>query len=289
MANLKEIKRRIGSVKKTRQITSAMKLVAGAKLRKATEAATRAKPYQEHLAEVLGRVAAAADDLDEPLLKTPESVSRVLLVVLSTDRGLCGAFNNLLLRRTRDWVEAKQADGIEVDCIVYGRKASDFFKYKKLESIDQVLNYAKSPKMELVRDLTARMRVGFTTGEYDEVWFISNVFVNTLVQTPTFARVLPLTLDADSGADEGGQYEFEPEAETIVSRLLPLMLRTVVLQKFLETDAGEQAARMTAMDNATRNASDLIDSLTLQYNRARQAAITTEITEIVSGAEALAG
>lgn len=287
MANLKEIKRRIGSVKKTRQITSAMKLVAGAKLRKATEAATRAKPYQEHLAQVLGRVAGAADDLDEPLLKSPESVSRVLLVVLSTDRGLCGAFNNLLLRRTRDWIEAKQADGIEVECLVYGRKASDFFKYNRLESIDQVLNYAKSDKMEIVRDLTSRMRVGFTSGQYDEVWFISNVFVNTLVQTPTFSRVLPLTLEASEADHDGGQYEFEPEAETIVTRLLPLMLRTVVLQKFLETDAGEQAARMTAMDNATSNASDLIDQLTLDYNRARQAAITTEIIEIVSGAEAL--
>lgn len=291
MANLKEIKRRIGTVKKTKQITSAMKLVAGAKLARATAAATGAKPYQEQLAGVLSRVAAYADGGEEPLLSSKPEVKKILVAVLTSDRGLCGGFNNTLLRRTMDWLEQQDARGATYDIVVYGRKGKAFLAYRKVAVADEVLNYGKQDKMELVRDLSDRMVSGFVSEDgYDEVYLVFNSFVNVLTQKPTFKRVLPLVIEAgeeDSSAGDLGEMEFEPDATTLLGRLLPLFLRTLVLQAFLETEAGEQAARMTAMDNATRNAGDLVDALTLEYNRARQAAITKELIEIVSGAEAL--
>ena len=200
MANLKEIKRRIGSVKKTRQITSAMKLVAGAKLARATAAATGAKPYQEQLAGVLSRVAENADSSREPLLQQPDEVKKVLAAVLTSDRGLCGGFNNTMLRRLMDWLEAKEAEGVEVDIIVYGRKGKAFLSYREIPTIDEVLNYAKTDKMDLARDLSDRMVSGFTDGDYDQVFIVYNTFVNTLTQKPTFKQVLPLEID--TGAAE---------------------------------------------------------------------------------------
>ncbi len=297
MANLKDIRGRISSVKKTRQITSAMKLVAGAKLKRATEHAAAARPYREQLEAVLRRVASAAgEDLDEPLLQAPEEVRRVLVVVLTSDRGLCGPFNNNLLRKTAEWLtDQRLGDDIEVELRVFGRKGEGFFKRSRWGLAHAVTDYARTPKMELVAPLTRLMVSGFVDGEYDEVYLVYNRFVSALSQTPTFDRVLPLSVDEDGEPKEGegapaaavGDYRYEPAVDEILGALLPLYLQTLVLGAFLETEAGEHAARMTAMDSATRNASDLIDQLTLDYNRARQAAITTEIIEIVSGAAAL--
>ena len=283
MANLKDIRRRISSVKKTKQITSAMKLVAAAKLRRATEAAMSARPYQAKLSEVLGRVAGKTEgDAQDPLLQRHESVQRALVVVLTTDRGLCGAFNNSMLRRLTDWLGQR---GCEVTLKMYGRKGTDFARARSIKVSASVLAWGARPRMDLVRELCAEAVTGFTDGTYDEVWVVYNTFVNAISQVPTFKRLLPMELEAS--ADDGGDVAYEPSPEHVLSRLLPLYLRTQVLQAFLETDAGEHAARMTAMDNATRNASDVIEALTLEYNRARQAAITKEIIEIVSGAEAL--
>jgi len=296
MANLKEIRNRIGSVKKTKQITSAMKLVAGAKLRRATERALAARPYRNQLEAVLKRVAGAAgEDLDEPLLKSREQVKRVLVVMLTSDRGLCGPFNNTLLRNAWDWIAEKRAQGVEVDVRVYGRKGQAFFRRMREETADQVVDYSRTAKMDLVRPLTGSMVAGFVDGQYDEVWLVYNKFVSVLVQRPTYDRILPLKVEAEQ-AEVGApptvdgtplDYRFEPAAPEIVGALLPLFLQTLVLGAFLETEAGFFAAQMTAMDNATKNAGDLIDRLTLSYNRARQAAITKEIIEIVSGAAAL--
>lgn len=289
MANLKDIKTRIVSVKKTKQITSAMKLVAAAKLKGATDRAVAAQPYQQRLREVIGNAAGRLGDVDLPLLAQPESVRKVLLVMLTTDRGLCGGFNNNLLRRMQTWIEERRTEGVEVTVRVYGRKGRDFCRQRAVPVADATLEYAKQAKMDLVTPLGDVMVAGFTEGAFDEVWLGYNTFVNAATQTPGFHKVLPLAIEpgeADA-ASAMTEYLFEPGPLAILETLLPLYLRTLLLQAFLETEAGEFGARMLAMDNATRNASELIDRLTLEYNRARQAAITTEITEIVSGAEAL--
>lgn len=292
MPSLKDIRTRITSVKKTKQITSAMKLVAAAKLRRASDRATAARPYRDQLESVLRRVAAAAgENIDEPLLKAREEVKKVLVVVITSDRGLCGPFNNALLRNANEWLAERRAQGVEVDVRVYGRKGQAFFKRTRVELVDQVTDYGKTPKMELVDPLTRESVAGFVDGKYDEVWLVYNRFVNTLVQKPTYDKVLPLSVEKAAESLEGSEgnleYRYEPGAAVILGELLPLFLQTLVLGAFLETEAGFYAAQMTAMDNATRNASDLIDRLTLDYNRARQAAITKELIEIVSGASAL--
>ena len=286
MPNLKEIKRRIDSVKSTKKITSAMKLVAGAKLRRATEAATRARPYQDKLSSVLHRVGSLAEGSEEPLLQSRDEIKKILVVVLTTDRGLCGGFNNNLLRKSLYWLKDRDAENVEIEIRTFGRKGRDFYKSSARAVADAQVDLARTPREELARPLSHLMVSGFTSGEYDECYVVYNEFVNAITQVPTFKRVLPIAMDAGEEA-AGGDFDFEPGPDAVLSALLPLYLRTVLLQSFLETDAGEHAARMTAMDNATSNASDLIADLTLVYNRARQAAITTEITEIVSGAEAL--
>lgn len=289
MPNLKDIRLRIGSVKKTKQITSAMKLVAGAKLKRATDRAMAARPYREQLGNVIRRVAAAAGDVEEPLMQPREEVKKILVVVLTSDRGLCGPFNNGLLRHTWDWMGQQRAKGAEVTVRLYGRKGQAFFRRVKQPLAESTLDYSRTPKMDLVRPLTSAMVAGFLDGEFDEVYLVYNRFVSALVQKPTFDQVLPLTVATPPGeeAEAPADYRYEPTADQILGALLPLYLQTLVLSAFLETEAGEFAARMTAMDSATRNASDLIDRLTLDYNRARQAAITKEIIEIVSGAAAL--
>lgn len=291
MPNLKDIRSRIGSVKKTKQITAAMKLVAAARLKGATDRATAAQPYQRRLKAVLGRLAEkAGDGVSDPLLMQPAAVKRILVVGLTSDRGLCGGFNNNLLRRFVTWHAEKRAGGVEVVVRTYGRKGRDFCRNRGIAVADATLDYGKTPKMDLVRPLADHMVAGFTTGQYDEVWVAYNQFVNAATQRPTFLKVLPLSVEGDEpGGNDAGMtdYLFEPSPVALLTTLLPLYLRTLILQTFLETEAGEYGARMVAMDNASRNASDRIDSLTLQYNRARQAAITKEIIEIVSGAEAL--
>lgn len=293
MPNLKDIKTRIVSVKKTKQITSAMKLVAGAKLRRATERAMSARPYRAQLSDVLRRVAGnIGESTEEPLLQPRPNVEKILVVVLSTDRGLCGGFNNNMLRKAAPWLTERSGKSIEVELVTYGRKGSDYLKTRGFDIAERHVDYGKTDKMDLVRPLTSKMVAGFLDGTYDEVWVVFNEFVNALIQEPTFERVLPVAIETadvefSNEAQAHIEYRYEPSSDGVLSALLPLYLRTLVLTSFLETEAGEHAARMTAMDNATRNASDLIDRLTLEFNRARQAAITTEITEIVSGAEAL--
>ena len=294
MANLKEIKRRIGAVKKTRQITSAMKLVSGAKLSRATAAARAAGPYQKHLSGVLQRVGGAAgDSASNPLLQQRDSVAKVMIAVITSDRGLCGAFNTNVSKKALGWKLEQEASGVQVDVVVFGRKANDYLKNRGVQPVGTTLNYAKTAKMDLVRDLSELAESSFVSGDYDEVHLVFNRYVNTMTQEPTLVRVLPLSVGSDDQAEAKSgdlvEFEYEPSAKALLDSLLPLYLRTLILQAFLETEAGEHAARMTAMDSATRNASDLIEALTLEYNRARQAAITTEIIEIVSGAEALKG
>ncbi len=288
MPNLKEVKIRIGSVKKTKQITSAMKLVAGAKLKRATDRASAAQPYQARLAETLARVAArAGEGVSHPLLEQREQVKKIRLVILTSDRGLCGPFNNQLMRRVVDYVEDRKAEGVEVQIHTYGRKGRDFLNARKIPVAQAVMDLSQKDRLALVREIADGGVAAFSGGEVDQVVVAFSTFVNTLVQRPTFNQVVPAKVPEGRGDEAMVDFLYEPGPAELFANLLPLYLRTQILQAVLETEAGEHAARMAAMDSATKNANDLINRLTLVYNRARQAAITTEITEIVSGAEAL--
>jgi F-type H+-transporting ATPase subunit gamma len=285
MASLRDIRTRIGATKNTRQITNAMKMVSAAKLRRATEAAVSARPYQQMLGATLRRIAAASTDVEDALLQPRPEVSRILVIVIGTDRGLCGGFNGNLNRKTEAQLRQLKADGKHVSVLTYGRKPRDHFKLRGFD-ISNARSVTSAKFTDAVSELSAEVTTGFVDGTYDEVYLAYNQFKNAIQQIPVFPRILPIALDP--AVDAGGtEYAYEPSGPEILSVLLPLYLRTLLLQAFLETEAGEHAARMSAMDNATRNASDLIKSLTLDYNRGRQAAITKELIEIVSGAEAL--
>jgi len=292
MASLRDIKRRIDGVKNTRQITRAMKLVAGAKLRKATDRATSARPYQESLTRVLQSIAGSTgDDSNQALLQSHDNVERIAVVIFGTDRGLCGSFNTSIFRQAEKFFAEQKKEGREVEVWMLGKKAPTYFAARKIEPDWAKQDIKNTEYMENVLELGERLTAKFTGGEVQEVYLAYNTFKSVMVQTPTFAKLLPLSVDTveEDASDDGSQidHKYEPNPTVILDTLVPLYLQTLIHQAFLETEAGEHASRMTAMDSATRNASEIVDSLTLTYNRARQAAITTELIEIVSGAEAL--
>jgi F-type H+-transporting ATPase subunit gamma len=286
MPSLRDIRNRIQSVKNTRQITRAMKLVAGAKLKRATDAAVAARPYQKALSETIARVATAAGDVEHPLLMQPANKNDVLVVVLSSDRGLCGSFTGTLLRRTEDAIKELQKNGKSVRVVTYGKKAAAYFAKRGYPIQARFIDLRPARYKQLADELTALLIQEIQAGSFSEAILAFNEFKSVMTQIPKFEVVLPMKLTAGEDAVVGN-YIFEPSGQEILAELLPKALRTRLFQAFLETEAGEQGARMSAMDSATRNASELIDALTLQYNRARQAAITKELIEIVSGAEAL--
>jgi F-type H+-transporting ATPase subunit gamma len=301
MPSLRDIKRRITSVKNTKKITRAMKLVATSKLRKATEAALAAKPYQETLSELLQQVlssgAMSDGEFSHPLLSVPNNQSDVLLIVLSSDRGLCGGFNAQLLKYVGKQIESLQSQGKNVELMLYGKKCiQSYGDGSKVKSTVVKSIQGLNPKMfdgtskELAEDLVLRLQ----KNEFSQALLCYNTFQSVMTQTPDSIQVLPMDLSEGSDSSvtmdkesSSSDYLYEPSGEEIISEILPMVMRSQILQAFLETEAGEQAARMQAMDNATRNAGDLIDRLTLKYNRARQASITGELIEIISGAEAL--
>jgi len=296
VANLRDIKRRIGSVKNTRQITKAMKMVSGAKLKRAQTRAEGAQPYAKSLDRVLKQVlASAGEDVSHPLLTSHETVETVRVVLIGSDKGLCGSFNGALNRKTAVWLRDTFIEkGIAVQLYTYGKKTTVIYKNHK-SFVSSTINITPDLYNQESSDLAATMGPDFESGEVQEVYVAYNAFESVMVQEPTFLRLLPMAVETEdetlvsTTADDvaGIEYKYEPNGEQLLNTLLPLQLQTLLLQAFLDSGAGEQAARMTAMDSATRNASDLVDRLTLEYNRARQAAITTEIIEIVSGAEAL--
>ena len=286
-ANLRDIKRRIVSVKNTRQITKAMKMVSGSKLKKAQARAENSRPYADSIERVLQRVLGSADsEIEHALLTSHDEVKKVLVVVVASDKGLCGGFNNTLFRRTRAFLKDDLA-GKDVTFRTYGKKATGFFE--KYDVAGSEVDLHPTRFVALAQDLANHMTASFESGEVQEVYLAYNRFKSVMTQEPTFKRVLPMTVDAADGeaSADDVEYSYEPGGQQLLDTLLPLQIQTVLLQSFFDSEAGEHASRMTAMDAATRNASELIDSLTLEYNRARQAAITTEIIEIVSGAEAL--
>ncbi|MEY3211583.1 MAG: synthase subunit gamma [Pseudomonadota bacterium] len=290
MASLRDIKRRIQSVKNTRQITKAMKMVSGAKLKRATDRAVAARPYQESLSRVLGRVAAAAgDDITHPLLAQHEQVEKVLVVVMGSDRGLCGSFNGNVFRKLERHVEKEREAGKVVSLRTFGKKARGHFGRRNYNIVSSVTDLPNSRYAEAAADLADQLSTEYAAGDVHEVWLAYNYFKSAGTQVSTVTRILPLAVAAGGkdAAASSVEYKYEPDGQRLLDILLPMQLRTILLQALLDTEAGEHAARMAAMDNATRNAGELITSLTLEYNRGRQAAITKELIEIVSGAEAI--
>jgi len=296
VASLRDIKRRIQSVKNTRQITKAMKMVSGAKLKRATDRAVAARPYQESLSRVLGRVAAAAGDtITHPLLVQHEQVEKVLIVVMGSDRGLCGSFNGNIFRRLERHMEKERESGKTLSLRTFGKKARGHFGRRNYNVVSSVTDLTFASYADAALVLADQLSAEFANGDVHEVWLSYNYFKSAGTQVPTITRLLPLSVsaggkDGATGKDSAAgsvEYKYEPDGQRLLDILLPMQLRTILLQALLDTEAGEHAARMAAMDNATRNAGDLISSLTLVYNRGRQAAITKELIEIVSGAEAI--
>ncbi|MCB1353183.1 MAG: F0F1 ATP synthase subunit gamma [Rhodobacteraceae bacterium] len=291
MPSLKDLKIRIESVKSTRKITKAMQMVAAAKLRRAQEAAEAARPYAERMEAVLGNLAAGvASSPSAPRLLTGTGQSeKHLLVVATAERGLCGGFNSSIVKLARVHLARLLAEGKDVKILTVGKKGREQLRrdYGNLivEHVDlsDVRRIGYTNAVDIAHNLLNR----FNAGDYDVCTIFYNRFENVITQVPTARQLIPAEFEATEGAAGGAQYDYEPEEGAILAELLPRGIATQIFTALLENAASEQGARMSAMDNATRNAGDMIDRLTIQYNRSRQAAITTELIEIIAGAEAL--
>lgn len=285
MANLRDLRRRIKSIKSTQQITKAMKAVSAAKMRKAQEAVVSARPYSKRVKGVLGRVAMASAGVNHPLLEVREP-KKVAFIVMAADRGLCGGFNGNIIRRA---VQEIKSAGMDASLIAVGRKSRDFFQRRGYNIAKEYIGLGDDIKYASARDIGSFVVDKYAKEEYDVVYLIYSQFINVLVQKPMMVKLLPAEPPAEEGEDETKKvdYIFEPSAEAVLAELLPKYIENAIYQGLLETKAGFYSAQMTAMDNATKNASEMIDKLTLVMNRARQAVITKEISEICSGAAAL--
>jgi F-type H+-transporting ATPase subunit gamma len=264
------------------QITKAMKMVAASKLRRAQEKVLASRPYSERLQAVLARLVAAESNLEHPLLQQ-RPVAKVGYILVSSDKGLCGGFNSNLIRVVRE--ELTKTDGAQRSLVVVGVKGNEYFKRRETPILESFTGLGDSPEFASARDIAGSVIKAYISGELDEVYVVYAKFLSVLNQEPTVTRILPIEPSAEGGA--GGQYIFEPSPEDMIALLLPSYIESTIFNALLESKASELGAKMTAMDSATENAKEMIEKLTLVMNRARQAAITTEITEIVGGAAAL--
>ena len=289
MANLKDLKNRIESVKSTRKITKAMQMVAAAKLRRAQESAESARPFAERMNAVMGNLAgAAAGSESAPRLLAGTGKDDVhLLIVATSERGLCGGFNSSISKLARAHAQELLAAGKTVKVLTVGKKGREQlkrdFEDKMVHHVD--LSEVKKLGYNNAQDIAKDVMHRFAAGEFDVATIFYNQFQSVISQVPTAQQLIPAHFEASD--EEAPFYEYEPGEEEILADLLPRSLTTQVFTALLENGASEQGARMSAMDNATRNAGEMIDKLTIQYNRSRQAAITNELIEIISGAEAL--
>lgn len=302
MPSLKDYRIKIASVKNTRKITSAMKMVAASKLRQAQARAEAGRPYAQKMAEALARLIVAIGHRDEPtpLLDGTGKDKKALYVVITADRGLCGGFNTNLVREARRHISMSRAEGKEISIITIGRKGRDLLRREfpgaMIEHFPFDISYTTA------ESLTQKLIALFSAGQFDVAYLASSQFKNVITQVPTVTQLVPFTppksvvqklksQEEKSNAyneTPHGYYSFEPDAMTLLKRLIPQQIAAQLYSVLMEVGAGEQAAKMTSMDNATRNAGEMINKYTLQYNRARQAYITKEVSEIVAGAEASA-
>ena len=291
MPSLKDLKNRIESVKNTRKITKAMQMVAAAKLRRAQDAAEASRPYSERFNSVLASLAASVGNSESaPLLLRGTGKQDVhLLVVMTAERGLCGGFNSSIAKLARNYAAKLKESGKQIKIITVGKKGRDAIKRDLgqyfVEHVD--LSEFKSIKYTNAQSIAKALLARFDDNEYDVATIFYSKFVNVVTQIPTTQQIIPATFDDQSATSDTTIYDYEPDEETILADLLPRGVATQIFSALLENGASEQGARMSAMDNATRNAGDMIDKLTIEFNRSRQAVITNELIEIISGAEAL--
>ncbi len=293
MPNLKELKNRISSVKSTRKITSAMKMVAASKLRRAQELAESSRVYADSLSFILSSLAGnTKNSADLPEILTGRENSKFsLLIINSSDRGLCGGFNSNLFRNAKKWISDQQGQGKTVKIMTVGKKASSFYKKTNLDIVASFEDLNSNDRqLQVSEEIKNKIMELFENNEIDEVSILFNKFVSAISQEPTYQSLIPLSneeTNEDDSEANNAIFEFEPDKNELLEYLVPRNFLTQIYRSVLESSASEHAARMTSMDNATRNAGDMIDRLTLTYNRTRQAFITKELIEIISGAEAV--
>ncbi|MBW1918008.1 MAG: ATP synthase F1 subunit gamma [Deltaproteobacteria bacterium] len=289
MATLRDIKRKIGAVQKTQQITKAMNMVAAAKLRGAQARMEQFRPYAAAFSQMLSSIAGRVEPEAHPFFVRTPLVEKIELVLLTADRGLCGSFNMNLITAAEKFVKAKEADGIEVSLTCVGRKGRDFFRRRKanirMGYVDVWNKFDFNDAIAVAREVVTP----FNNGEVQEVYLIYSEFVNMAIQRPTLVQLLPISPEVTEEEGPAQEYLCEPPEAQFLDYLLPRYINVRVYHGFLENSTSEHAARMTAMDNASSNCKDMIQQLTLVMNKARQAAITKELMDIIGGAEALKG
>ena len=292
MANLKEVRNRIDSISSTQQITKAMKMVAAAKLKRAQDNIIQLRPYATKLSEILTNLSSSTSDNDESVYSTKRNVEKVLVVVVTSDRGLCGGFNSSIFKAVNTVIENKykaQNEAGNLTLLPVGKKGLEFFERRNFKMITDYSTLFGKLTFDNVKEAAEYAMNAFEEGVYDEVTIVYNEFKNVAVQIVKTEQFLPIVeTEKEEGDNSSMDYIYEPSQESIVSDLIPKSLKIQIYRALLESNASEHGARMTAMDKATENAGEMLKDLKLVYNRTRQAAITTEILEIVGGAEALA-
>jgi F-type H+-transporting ATPase subunit gamma len=286
MATLRAIKKRIASVKNTEQITRAMYMVSAAKLRRAQENAENSRPYAEALTATIRNLLAGVEDKSHPLLTPRAEVKNVELMLVTSDRGLCGSYNAGLIRAAESFRKENKGRHERIDLSTVGKRAADYFKRRRIPVRKATTGLLRAAGYDLAKALADDFTERYTAGEIDAVYLIYAVFKSALVQRPTLVQLLPFKIEGEAGAG-GPDIIYEPSAQELLTVLLTRQVRNQVYRALLEAVASEHGARMTAMDSASSNAAEMIDHLTLQFNRARQATITKELMEIIGGAEAL--
>jgi F-type H+-transporting ATPase subunit gamma len=295
MAGLKEIRRRLKSVNNTKKITSAMKLVSAAKLRKTQEAVTRSRAYTDSLKGVLAQLQGSTGEFSHPLLEAKQSVKKVRVLVLGASRGLCGAFNTNVNRRFEQLCKelAVKHPGCEISSVLLGKKPAEYFRRMGRPYVEALESLSDDPSAWPLQDLCQKLEIDFIKGEFDELHVVYTRFRSAISQAAVAERLIPLSRDAvtvsaaDAGAAATGITLFEPNPQRVFDAVVPRIVRAMTRQAAFDTKASEHASRMTAMDNATKNAKELIHSLTLKRNKLRQSGITSQLLDIVGGAEAL--
>lgn len=287
MSSGKEIRTQISSIKNTQKITSAMEMVAASKMKKAQDRMMASRPYTEKISKVIGHLAYAHSEFEHPYMKEGDEVKRVGLIVISSDRGLCGGLNTNLFRRILKEVLEYQSKGIEVNICTIGKKATAFFKNTGINICSVLTDLGDTPHFDDLLGSVKVMLDSYDEGEVQQIFVAYNTFENTMTQKPTVRQLVPMVAADVEGMDHHWDYIYEPDAEEVLSVLLVRYIEALVYQGLVENIACEQSSRMISMKSATDNAGDMVKELELVYNKARQAAITQEISEIVSGAAAV--